>query len=54
MVAYLILLSGFGIITVAAAGALRDGIKARGRIRGMIISFAVMLLGLLGIVLLLI
>jgi len=34
---------------VAAAGALRDGIRHGGRIRGILVSVAVMLLSLVGL-----
>lgn len=54
MVAYAALLGGLGVLIVASAGALVDGIRRRGRLRGVIVSTGVLLFGLLGIVALLI
>jgi len=54
MLAYLVLLACFWVLIVAAFGALRDGVKARGRFRGVVVSLLAMLFGLLGIVLLLV
>jgi hypothetical protein len=54
MLAYAGLLAGFGVLLVASAAALRDGIRRRGRLRGVLISGAALALSLLGIVALLI
>jgi hypothetical protein len=50
MLAYAMVLGGLGVLFVAAAGALRDGIRRRGRWRGVAVSLAVMLASLLGCV----
>lgn len=54
MLAYAVLLGALGVLLVAAAGALREGLKQRGRLRGVVVNVAVILVALLGLVALLI
>ena len=49
LLAYAILLGGLVVLLLAAAGALRDGIRQRGRPRGILVSLLVLLLALLGL-----
>jgi hypothetical protein len=49
MLAYAVLLGALGVLFVAAAGALRDGIRHGGRLRGILVSLAAMLLSLFGL-----
>jgi hypothetical protein len=49
MLAYAVLLGALGVLVVAAGGALRDGIRQRGRIRGILVSLAALLLSLIGL-----
>ncbi len=50
MLAYAVILGGLTVLLVAAAGALRDGIRQRGRIRGVLVSVAAILVALAGLV----
>jgi hypothetical protein len=50
MLAYALVLGGFAVLLVGSAAALKDGIRRRGRLRGVLISAAVLVLSLLGIV----
>jgi hypothetical protein len=49
MLTYAVLLGGLGVLLVAAMGALRDGIRHGGRIRGILVSLAAVLLSLVGL-----
>jgi hypothetical protein len=50
MLAYAVVLGGLAVLLVASTSALREGIRRRGKVRGVVISAVVLLLSLLGIV----
>lgn len=54
MLAYALILGALTILLVAAVGALREGIRQRGRLRGVLVSVAAMVLALAGWVVMLI
>lgn len=54
MLLYAVLLGGLSVLLIASAGALKDGIRHRGRFRGILVSLAVLLASLLGFYVLLI
>lgn len=54
MLAYAVILGGLVVLLVAAAAALRDGIRQRGRVRGAVMSLLVIAVALAGLVAMLI
>jgi hypothetical protein len=48
MLLYGLLLGGLTVLLVASAGALKEGIRRRGRLRGIVVGLAVLLGSLLG------
>ena len=54
MLLYAVLLGGLTVLLVASAGAVKDGIRQRGRFRGILLSLILLLGSLLGFYLLLI
>lgn len=54
MLAYAVILGGLTVLLVAAAGALRDGIRRGGRVRGVVVSVAAILFALAGMIVVLI
>lgn len=49
MAAYAVLLAGLVVLIAASAGALREGIRRRGRIQGLLVSLSVLAAALVGI-----
>lgn len=49
MLLYLVILGGFVVLLAASVSALRDGIRQRARIRGILLAVGLALLSLLGI-----
>ena len=54
MLFYVILLGGLGVLSLASASALREALRQKARLRGILLTLAMLLGSLLGIVALLI